>query len=148
MEALSDHTTQETAYLVEDYPYSFRLRCKIRYWLEYKPGSGYRFWSQTTNPKKTGEVWNKPKASTYCRFGGVMLRDDTNGHIHWNGIGEYDDTQQCARFLESYGHTLPEDGRKVLASWVAKKRAYDAAKAEGHTMHDAAIIALQAKAEE
>jgi len=39
---LSGHTTMETAYLVDDYPYGFRLRCKIRYWLEYKRGQGFR----------------------------------------------------------------------------------------------------------
>jgi hypothetical protein len=33
---LTDHTSPETAYLVEDYPYGFRLRCQIRYWLEYR----------------------------------------------------------------------------------------------------------------
>jgi len=38
--------------LVEDYPYGFRLRCKIRFWLEYAPKRGFRFVSQTTNPKR------------------------------------------------------------------------------------------------
>jgi hypothetical protein len=28
---LPDHTTPETAYVVDDYPYGFTLRCKIRY---------------------------------------------------------------------------------------------------------------------
>jgi hypothetical protein len=45
------------------------LRCKIRYWLEFHPKRGFRFVSQTTNPKR-GNVWNKPKASTFMRFGG------------------------------------------------------------------------------
>ena len=53
---LHGHTTRETAYLVNDYPYGFRLRCKIRYWLEYKKGHGHRPVSQTTNPKVAGEV--------------------------------------------------------------------------------------------
>lgn len=66
---LTGHTTPETAFVVADYPYGFRLRCKIRYWLEYKPGKGHRLWSQTTNPKRAGEVWNKAKASTFQRFG-------------------------------------------------------------------------------
>jgi hypothetical protein len=37
MQILKGHISQETAYLVDDYPYGFRLRCKIRYWLEYQP---------------------------------------------------------------------------------------------------------------
>jgi hypothetical protein len=37
---LSGHISPETAYSVENYPYGFRLKCTIRYWLEYKPGQG------------------------------------------------------------------------------------------------------------
>src|SRR6516165_4444148 len=65
MQILSGHISPETAYVVEDYPYGLRLRCRIRYWLEHTPKRGFRFWSQTTNPKR-GNIWNKPKASTYC----------------------------------------------------------------------------------
>jgi hypothetical protein len=39
---LSGHVSEETAFLVEDYPYGFRLRCKIRYWLEFDPKKGFR----------------------------------------------------------------------------------------------------------
>jgi hypothetical protein len=53
------HLSPETAYLVSDYPYGFRLRCKIRYWLEHHPKRGTRFVSQTTNPNAAGEVWNR-----------------------------------------------------------------------------------------
>ncbi len=70
MQTLSGHATPETAYLVEDYPYGFRLRCQIRFWLEFKKGHGFRLVSQTSNPKTeaarglpAGTVWNKPKAS-------------------------------------------------------------------------------------
>lgn len=90
MQILSNHTSLETAYLVDDYPYGFRLRCTIRYWLEYHPKRGFRFVSQTSNPKRPGLVWNKPKASTYCRFGGAMYLDDV-GHVHWAGLTEYSD---------------------------------------------------------
>ena len=144
MDALSGHTTPETALIITDYPYGFRLRCTIRYWLEYKPGKGYRFCSQTTNPKKAGAVWNTPKASTYSRFGGVMLRNPDDGHITWSGVGVYDDTARCEQFFAAYGHTLPEEGRAVLEQWVTKKRAYDAAKAAGHDMIAAAAIAAKA----
>ena len=34
---LYGHTSPETAYLVADYPYSFKLRCRIRYWIESDP---------------------------------------------------------------------------------------------------------------
>lgn len=74
MKVLWGHNSAETAYVVADYPYGFRLRCQIRYWLEYRKGKGFRFVSQTTNPKRPGEVWNKPKASTYSPLGGNVSR--------------------------------------------------------------------------
>src|ERR1035441_10184979 len=84
---LSGHTTVETAYLVSDYPYGFRLRCKIRYWLEYKSGYGFRLCSQTTNPKLSTEFWNKPKKSTYSDLGVMGL--DEQAHVTWIGITSY-----------------------------------------------------------
>ena len=82
---LDGHTSAETAFVIDDYPYGFRLRCQRRVWVEqatkgtYK--GFYRFVSQTTNPKKQGTVWNKPHAGTYFPFV-VLFRDQTDeGHI-------------------------------------------------------------------
>src|SRR3990170_1289756 len=72
--ALYGHTSEATAYLVADYPYGFRERTQIRYWLEGKPKKGWRFMSQTLNPKTSR--WNKPKASTYTEWGAAMYLDD------------------------------------------------------------------------
>src|SRR5208282_6778802 len=87
---LRGHTSPETAYVVEDYPYGFRLRCKIRYWLENKAGHGSRLVSQTTNPKVAGEVWNKPKASTYAS-GLCFMYLDEQGHLQWTSLNCYSD---------------------------------------------------------
>lgn len=124
MQLLTGHTSAETAYVVDDYPYGFRLRCKIRYWLEFHPRHGFRLVSQTTNPKR-GNVWNKPKVSTYCKFGGAMLLDD-NGHVTWAGLTEYSDGAEAKAFLDKYREAVPEIGRKALDAWVAAKVAYDA----------------------
>ncbi len=56
---LAGHVSPETAYVVSDYPYGFRLRCQIRYWLEYSPTHGFRLVSQTTNPKRSGICWKQ-----------------------------------------------------------------------------------------
>ena len=85
---LHGHTSPETAFLVADYPYGFRLRCKIRYWIETatkgeKKGQ-QRFMSQTTNPKIPGEHWNKPKGSTYSHIAVMYL--DENGHVQNDGL--------------------------------------------------------------
>jgi hypothetical protein len=125
MKLLTGHISPETAYIVDDYPYGFRLRCKIRYWLEYSPKHGFRLVSQTTNPKRPGEVWNKPKASTYARFGGAMYLDDEN-HVTWSGLSEYSDTAESVKWRETYGAGVPEAGKAILDKWIAAKQAYDA----------------------
>jgi hypothetical protein len=126
MKILKDHISPETAYVVDDYPYGFRLRCKIRYWLEYHPKHGFRFWSQTTNPKR-GNVWNKPKASTYCRFGGCMFLDD-NDHVQWSGLSEYSSGTEAKAWSDKYREGVPEAGLLTLDQWVAAKLAYDGAR--------------------
>jgi hypothetical protein len=130
MKLLFNHTSPETAYVVADYPYGFRLRCKIRYWLEFKTGKGFRLVSQTTNPKRPGEVWNKPKASTYCRFGGAMYLDD-NEHVQWSGLSEYCSGAEAEAWRAIYGEAVPEAGHRILMQWVAAKLAYDNARNPG-----------------
>lgn len=123
MEILKGHISAETAYVVDDYPYGFKLRCKVRYWLEFNATNGTRFWSQTTNPKR-GHVWNKPKASTYAKFGGAMYLDD-NGHVQWTALGPYSGGVEASNWQKIYGEGVPEAGRAVLNKWVAAKLAYD-----------------------
>ena len=89
---LSGHCSEETAYLIEDYPCGFSKRCKKRIWIE-SPTKGagkgrMRVVSQTTNPKYTTDVWNKPKAGVFCDF--LMLyRDEDSGHILQYGMNLY-----------------------------------------------------------
>jgi hypothetical protein len=128
MKILSGHISPETAFVVDDYPYGFRLRCKIRYWLEFHPKHGFRFVSQTTNPKR-GDVWNKPKASTYCKFGAAMYLDDQE-HVTWAGLSENSDGAEAQAFKDKYFEGVPEAGRPILNQWVAMKIAYDGARTE------------------
>ena len=79
---LSGHISEETAYIVDDYPYGFRLRTQIRYWVETKKGKGQRFVSQTLNPKTSR--WNKPKASIYSTV--VMMALDVNENYHVKNV--------------------------------------------------------------
>lgn len=130
MKILSGHTSPETAFVVADYPYGFRLRCKIRYWIEFAPKRGFRFVSQTTNPKRPGEVWNKPKASTYARFGGAMFLDD-NEHVQWSGLSEYSSGAESLAWSQTYREGVPEAGRDILDRWVAAKTTYDGARNPG-----------------
>ena len=133
MQLLKGHISPDTAYVVDDYPYGFRLRCKIRYWLEHHPKHGFRFVSQTTNPKR-GDIWNKPKASTYARFGGSMYLDSDN-HVQWTGLSEYCTGQEAKIWSEQFGDAMPDVGKPLLAKWVAAKLAYDAARNPGDPLH-------------
>jgi hypothetical protein len=133
MKILQGHTSPETAYVISDYPYGFRLRCSIRYWLEFHPRLGFRLVSQTTNPKK-GNIWNKPKASTYAKFGGCMYLDNVD-HVHWSGLSEYSSGAEAAAWKEQFGAGVPEAGRETLNRWVAAKLAYDGARNKGDPLH-------------
>lgn len=128
--ALKGHTSADTAYVVEDYPYGFRLRTQIRYWLETNK-NGTRFVSQTLNPK-TGD-WNKPKASTYCSLG-VMVRDEDNGHISWTGWTPYGGERDLREFLVKYDDVLTgadKDYAAVTLRMYAKIAARKVAAAAG-----------------
>lgn len=123
MQILKGHTSPESAYLVEDYPYGFRLRCKIRYWLEHHPKHGTRFVSQTTNPKKEMLFWNKPKPSTYSFVAGCMYLDEED-HVAWTSLTEYKEIEECKSWLQTYREGLPEEVIKRVEVWIKKKEAY------------------------
>lgn len=133
MTVLSGHVSPETAYVVEDYPYSFTLRCKIRYWIEFKPKLGCRFVSQTTNPKR-GHTWNKPKAGTYARFGMAMFLD-CDGKMQHTGLSEYSDGNEARDWKEKYFGGVPDEAQPALTAWVAAKLAYDANREKGDPLH-------------
>lgn len=140
---LPGHTSVDTAYVVHDYPYGFRLRCTIRYWLDYAPKRGVRLCSQTSNPKKPGLIWNKPKASTYCRFGGAMYLDEDN-HVQWTGCHEYMDAGEIRAWLEQFGAANHPECQAKSAKWLEAKIAYEEARTKGLSMTDAAVEAARA----
>jgi N12 class adenine-specific DNA methylase len=87
---LHGYTSPETAYVVDDYPYSRTLRCKIRYWLETADKGQYRGQvrqvHQTTNPKLSGERWNKPHPERYSAWSVMYVNED--GHVKLHSTGE------------------------------------------------------------
>lgn len=126
---LKGHVSPETAYLVSDYPYGFRLRCKIRYWLDVHPKLGVRLVSQTTNPKVSGEVWNKPKASTYRPLTACMFLDEEN-HVTWTALRIYGSADECDAWVAEYGEGCPESKVELMRTFVKRKRLQETAKAD------------------
>jgi hypothetical protein len=107
MNVLTGHTSADTAFLVEDYPYGFRLRCQIRYWIE-TTKHGQRVVSQTSNPKRPGLVWNKPKAGTYSNLR-VLFVNPENGHVENDGLSFYGTAEQIAAFEAKYADALTSE---------------------------------------
>jgi hypothetical protein len=122
---LYGHTDMNSAYLVDDYPYGARLRCRIRYWLESNPSKGFRFVSQTEDPRTLR--WNKPKASTFTRIAGCMLFLDAKNHVQWTGLSEYSKPSDCLEFVKDF----PGADMRILKVWVKKKIEFYGAYAEG-----------------
>jgi len=119
MKYLYNHNNEETSYLVEDYPWGFRLRTKIRYWIESKDGFGQRFCSQTINPK-TG-IWCKPKKSTYADIA-ILFLDDKN-HIHVEKLAGYNrDLESLEKFKKKHLDFLDDFQRNQLQALFATEK--------------------------
>lgn len=123
MVILKGHVSQETAFVVPDYPYGFRLRCQIRYWLESNK-HGTRLMSQTSNPKRPGLVWNKAKASTYSKFAGCMYLNSL-GHVEWSGLDIYASADESRAWLECYKDGLCETDLNRVSAWIRSKELYE-----------------------
>lgn len=144
IEYIKGAVSPETAVVVDDYPYGFRLRCKIRYWLEYKRGHGFRFVSQTSNPKHPGLMWNKPKAGTYNNGPVILTRDIDSGHVSHIGLSFNSATlEQAESFLASHQDHLLESYIPELERFIAVKREYDKLMAAGEDYHTAATDATR-----
>jgi hypothetical protein len=118
--AMFGHTSEESAYVVADYPYGYRVRTQIRYWLE-TTSRGDRLCSQTLNPKT--ERWNKPKKSTYSAVG-CMYRDEAD-HVQWFGIGHHSAPDVVAEFLGIVREHLSESQKDRAAEILGVQKAYE-----------------------
>src|SRR6476469_6951154 len=85
VQILNGHDSESTAYVIDDYPFGYKLRCKIRYWLDTRTKGVYkdrsRLMSQTTNPRHTAEFWNRPKAGVFGK-GLTLMYLNEEGHVH------------------------------------------------------------------
>jgi hypothetical protein len=98
LEYLYGHTSQDTAKVVEGYPWGYRLRTTIRYWIESKKGHGQRFCHQTMNPK-TG-VWCAPKHGTYACIAVMMLNDQ--GHVTYEVLDNGSSEEKLNKFKNTH----------------------------------------------
>ena len=132
MKLLKGHTSESTAYLVENYPYGFGLRCQVKYWLETNGKKGTRMITQTSNPKRLG-IWNKPKASIYARFGMAMYLNDV-GHVQTAHLTEYMNAREVTDWVATYGDGVPEEGKRRMEEWLKVKTQFSKHLGNGETM--------------
>lgn len=112
---LQGHTSLETAYIVESYPYG-RMRCRKRYWIEHIKGKD-RLVEQTSNPKKDNLFWNKPKKSTYNWIECLYL--DKNNHVQSYGIYKtYVNLKQVEIMKDLFYSILDEDQKQIVDALI------------------------------
>ncbi len=88
----------------------------MKVWIETKKNKGQRVVSCTLNPKN-GQ-WNKPHAGTYDDMK-VLYIDNSDGHIHNDGIHEYNALEKAESFLNEYEEVLTLAQRDKLTRWYA-----------------------------
>lgn len=111
------HKSPETAKVVEGYPWGFRLKTTIRYWIESKKNFGQRFASQTINPKNG--KWCAPKFSTYSPIAIMYL--DENNHVQHTGLSRYHDEEELLKFKETHLENLDDFQKEQLKELLAIK---------------------------
>lgn len=108
MKVLYDHTTPETAYTVNDYPWGYVLKTQRKFWIE-TTKNGDRLVLQTLNPKTN--KWCKEKKSTYSDVKLLCLAD--NGHVStigWTPL--YTDLKDLESFLSKIDENKLNDQQK------------------------------------
>jgi hypothetical protein len=125
---LHGHTSPDTAYVVEDYPYGRALRCRRRTWVETavkgaKRGQ-QRVVHQTTNPKR-GDIWNKPHPGQYSRMIFLYIDPDT-GHQESAHVSEYGADPAGDLFLHITGiyEQMTDSDRRVYDVLVKLSKRY------------------------
>lgn len=98
-EYIFNHNSPETALEVTGYPWGFRLKTSIFYWIETVAKKGDRFCHYTIDPRNGRKC--TPKKSTFINIA-AMFRDE-KGHIHWEGVSLYTKPEVLAAWIESIG---------------------------------------------
>jgi len=118
------HNTQENALVVENYPYGFRLRTQIKYWVE-TTNKGDRFCSVTLNPKTN--KWNTPKKSTYSDVV-VLTKSLENGYIDsktWQvDYTSLEDLEKFLSFCEGFNFNDSQLKKIAIGKAVYKTREF------------------------
>ena len=115
---LYNHTSEETAYVIKDYPWGFRMRTEQRAWIESNK-NGDRFIVQTKDPR-TGK-WCAPKKSTYTPV--KILYLDEQGHLQHYILKQYScDEKTILEFYEQHKENLNSFQLAQIKELIAIKK--------------------------
>jgi len=93
------HTDEATALEVKNYPWGFRLRTSIFYWIETVPKKGDRFCHYTIDPRNGRKC--TPKKSTFSNI--AVMGTDENGHVKFSGVTIYTKAEAREEFIKAIG---------------------------------------------
>lgn len=99
MKNLTGHTSYETAYKIENYPWGFRLRTTQFVWIETVKKKGDRVVRQTIDPR-TGKLC-AAKCSTFSPIKWLYI--DEKGHVQSSGVNIYTDRAVITAAVEKMG---------------------------------------------
>ena len=102
-------TNEQTAVVVENYPYGWTRRTQARYWVETtKNGQREVFQTKNSNSGK----WNNPKKSTYSDII-MMVKVTSNGHIEGKHFSTaYTNREELDAFLSKFPYDSLDDYQK------------------------------------
>jgi hypothetical protein len=128
------HTTPESAYVIEGWPWGRRLRCRKRFWIESKPKHGQRLVAQTTMPpeKNAAEPWCKPKAGVYGAVV-VLYLTTAEGHVHHTGLHTWAyaayEPEKAQAWLDTFREGIDPKRVEVIEKAIARGHERNAKKA-------------------
>jgi len=90
-----------SGFKVDNYPWGFKLKTQVRYWIETHPKKGDRFCKRTLNPKTM--EWCKVKKSTYAAVMVMTLeKKDGKSFVSYDSLNRgYSDAVAVAKFEKS-----------------------------------------------
>ena len=116
---LEKQPTEQDPYIVNNYPYGFRLRTQIKYWVE-TTKNGQRFCSQTLNPKTN--MWNKPKKSTYSNI--ILVGLNQEEHITYTSLSMYS-SKEAQDFKQKYESFFNDYQKTEIINIIKMLEVYD-----------------------
>lgn len=123
-------TSMENAFVVNNYPWGFKLKTSQRYWIE-TTKHGDRFVTQTLNPKTN--AWCNPKKSTYSAVL-IMTTEDKDNKTFVSSIGldlGYSNAEQVATFESEIDKSkLNESQLKMVCKCKAINKTNELVKVE------------------